>query len=95
MTPEFPETGKSPAPPVFNGISTFAEAHEARGNLLQVVQDQAARANTSTPHGTPDGLTGEQISDLVEFLMSIDGNTTAAEVRNARDTSPPRLARVE
>jgi hypothetical protein len=83
------------ATPLFNGISTFAEAHRVRGNLLELVKDQAARATSGTPHGTPDGLTGKQVSDLVEFLMSIDGNTLAADIRNARDVSPPRIARVE
>lgn len=83
------------ATPLFNGISSFAEAHRVRGNLLELVRDQAARATSATPHGTPDGLTGKQVSDLVEFLMSIDGNTVASDVRNARDTSPPRMSRVE
>jgi len=53
------------------------------------------RAGRSAPHGTASGLTGRQVQDLAEFLASIDGGTTAAEVRGAADHSPPRVVRVE
>ncbi len=75
--------------PPYNGVSTFAPS------IIDVLKDQAARANSATPHGKPNGLTRRQLTDLGEFVLSIDGNMTAAEVRNARDTSPPRVVRVE
>jgi DNA-binding beta-propeller fold protein YncE len=75
--------------PPYDGVSGYAST------ILGVLKDQAARASSSTPHGTPDGLTGRQMADLAEFVLSIDGNMTAAEVAQARDTSPPRIVRVE
>jgi hypothetical protein len=75
--------------PPYEGVSGFATT------ITGVLKDQAARANTATAHGKPDGLTRRQLADLAEFVLSIDGNMTAAEVRNARDTSPPRIVRVE
>jgi len=75
--------------PPYDGVSRYA------ATILGVLKDQAARANTSTPHGTPDGLTGRQLADLCEFVKSIDGDLTAADVRDARDTAPPRIVRVE
>ena len=73
----------------YNGVSTFAET------IMDVLKDQANRANTSTSHGKPDGLSKRQLADLAEFVLSIDGNMTADEVRLARDTQPPRIVRVE
>lgn len=46
-------------------------------------------------HGRVDGLTGRQLRDLHDFLLSIDGDMTADDVSRARDTTPPRLERVE
>jgi len=53
------------------------------------------RPGRPKPHGTAGGLTGRQVRDLAELLASIDGNTTAAEVRGAVDQTPPRVMRVE
>jgi len=39
-------------------------------------------------------LTGRQLADLAAFVLSIDGDLTATEVRAARDTLPPRIVRV-
>jgi DNA-binding beta-propeller fold protein YncE len=75
--------------PPYNGVASYAPS------IMGVLKDQAKRAGTSTPHGKPDGLTGRQLADLAEFVLSIDGNMTTAEVRNARDTTPPRIVRVE
>lgn len=63
--------------------------------MLSLLGDQVARARSSRPHGHPDGLTGRQLEDLAEFVLSIDGNMSAGEVRGARDTSPPRMVRAE
>ncbi len=49
----------------------------------------------TVPHGTVAGLTNHQVADLAEFVNSLDGNTTAPEVRAAADTTPPRVVRVE
>jgi hypothetical protein len=46
-------------------------------------------------HGNTGRLTGRQVADLAEFVLSIDGNMTAAEVAAARDTSPPHITRAE
>lgn len=46
-------------------------------------------------HGSVVGLTGHQIADLAEFVDSIDGNLTAAQVRSLADTTRPRIVRVE
>jgi DNA-binding beta-propeller fold protein YncE len=75
--------------PPYNGVAGYAPS------IMGVLKDQAKRAGTSTSHGKPDGLIGRQLADLAEFVLSIDGNMTAAEVRNARDTAPPRVVRVE
>jgi len=75
--------------PPYNGVAGYAPS------IIDVLRDQAKRANSATPHGTPDGLTKRQLADLAEFVLSIDGNLTAAEVRAARDTAPPRIVRVE
>jgi DNA-binding beta-propeller fold protein YncE len=77
------------ATPLYNGVSGFAPT------ILSVLKDQAARAGTATRHGTPDGLSGRQLLDLAELVLSIDGDMTAAEVRSARDVEPPRIVRVE
>lgn len=71
--------------PPYDGVSTFAEG------MLDVLVNLSGR----TSHGRPGGLTGRQLRDLAEFVLSIDGATTAAEVRAARDTTPPRIVRVE
>ncbi|MEM7246014.1 MAG: hypothetical protein AAF533_11775 [Acidobacteriota bacterium] len=47
------------------------------------------------PHGDLSGLTVRQMRDIQEFLLSIDGDMTAAEVRSARDDRAPRIVRVE
>lgn len=70
--------------PPYDGVSTYAST------ILGVIQDAAGRAT----HGRTSGLTGRQKRDLAEFVMSIDGNTTATEVRAARDVDPPRVERV-
>jgi YVTN family beta-propeller protein len=75
--------------PHYDGSASFAPG------IMALLKDQAARARSATPHGTPDGLTGRQLADLAEFVLSIDGNTTAAEVRGARDETPPRIVRAE
>src|SRR5262245_7993812 len=46
-------------------------------------------------HGDTSGLTRRQVLDLAEFVGSLDGDTTAAEVRAAVDHAPPRIVRVE
>jgi len=46
-------------------------------------------------HGTAGTLTGKQLSDLAEFVLSIDGDLSAADVAAARDTAPPRVVRVD
>jgi hypothetical protein len=63
--------------------------------MIGFLRDAVGRSNTSTNHGRPDGLTQRQMRDLAEFVLSIDGNMAAAEVRNARDTTPPRIERAE
>ena len=46
-------------------------------------------------HGTLGGFTDRQLDDLAAFVLSIDGDLTAAEVRAARDSAPPRALRAE
>jgi DNA-binding beta-propeller fold protein YncE len=75
--------------PHYDGSASFAPS------ILRLLGDQASRARSARPHGTPDGLTGRQLADLAEFVLSIDGNTTAEEVRGARDRLPPRIVRAE
>lgn len=79
----------------YNGTSTFTESPRVKDNMLTLLLDQAARAGRENAHGTPDGLTGKQLSDLAQFVLSIDGNLRAETVRNARDTAPPRIVRAE
>jgi hypothetical protein len=83
------------ATPPYVGMQGGFEGHSSRNAMVAVLLDAIGRANTSTNHGKPDGLTTRQIRDLAEFVLSIDGNMTAAEARNARDTSPPRIERAE
>ena len=78
----------------YGGAISGIEGHSAREDMIGLLRDVVGRANTSTNHGRPDGLTARQLRDLAEFVLSIDGNMTAAEVRNARDTTPPRIERV-
>lgn len=77
------------------GGQTGSEAHHAAEAMTALLRDAAPRANTITNHGRPDGLTARQLRDLAEFVLSIDGNLTAAEARAARDVHPPRITRVE
>ena len=49
----------------------------------------------SVAHGRIDSLTGKQVRDLAEFVLSIDGMMTPDEVLLARDNVPPHLDRVE
>ena len=79
------------ATPLYDGVSFGFQAFSIRAVLL----DLALRAGGPNPHGTPDALTTRQLRDLEEFVLSIDGNMTADEVRNARDTTPPRIVRAE
>ena len=72
-----------------------AEAHSAHADMIAFLRDAIGRSNTSTNHGKPDGLTQRQLRDLAEFVLSIDGNMTASELRTARDTTPPRIDRAE
>jgi hypothetical protein len=62
--------------------------------LLEEVIDLRNPGRTK-PHGTTAGLRGHQLQDLAEFLGSIDGTLSAAEVRATADTTPPRVVRVE
>lgn len=77
------------------GAISGGEGHSARQDMIGLLRDFVGRANTSTNHGRPDGLKALQLQDLAEFVLSIDGNMTAAELRNARDTTPPRIDRAE
>jgi len=63
-------------------------------SLVEAILD-FRRPGRTAPHGATQGLTGRQVQDLAEFLASIDGDTTAAEVRAAVDHAPPRVVRVE
>ncbi len=49
----------------------------------------------TSPHGAVAGLTKAQLSDLAEFVDSIDGSLTAAQARTVVDATPPRVVRVE
>jgi AraC-like DNA-binding protein len=60
--------------PIFNGHLFSARRTEAE------LRAQAAEQNLRE--------TGWQIADLAEFVLSIDGDMTAEEVRSARDTRP-------
>jgi DNA-binding beta-propeller fold protein YncE len=75
--------------PPYDGVSGYTST------ITGVLKDAVARARTGTPHGRPDGLTGRQLADLAAFVLSIDGELTAAEVRGARDVTPPRMVRAE
>lgn len=79
----------------YGGMSSFGEAHSAESGIVALLQDAAKRAGTVNHHGKPNGLTARQLQDLAAFVLSIDGNMTAAEVGEARDTHPPRIIRVE
>ena len=77
----------------YGGTIGGIEGHSAHEDMIGFLRDIVGRSNTSTNHGRPDGLTPRQLRDLAEFVLSIDGNLSAAEVRNARDTTPPRIER--
>jgi len=79
----------------YGGAISGIEGHSAREDMIGLLRDVVGRANTSTNHGRPDGLTARQLRDLAEFVLSIDGNMTDTEVRNARDNTPPRIERAE
>ncbi|HXJ55184.1 MAG TPA: cytochrome c peroxidase [Verrucomicrobiae bacterium] len=79
----------------YTGSLNPSEAHHASEAMFTLIRDAVGRAGSVTNHGTPDGLSLRQIADLAEFVLSIDGNMTAAEVRAARDTVPPRIIRAE
>lgn len=76
--------------PPYAGVAKAKDAE----TMLDALIDFANPAR-SHPHGTPSGLTNGQLRDLAEFVLSIDGATTAAEARGAIDATPPRVARVE
>lgn len=78
----------------FGGVASFAEGHTAHDSMVATFLDYKARANLANPHGKPDGLNNRQLLDLAEFVLSIDGNMTAEQVRPARDTSGPRILSV-
>ena len=63
-------------------------------SMVEEILDFRSPAHVGS-HGTPGGLTRRQVQDLAEFVDSLDGATTAAEVRAAADTLPPRVVRVE
>jgi hypothetical protein len=77
------------------GTISGVEAHHAIDAMIGLLRDATGRANTTTNHGRPDALSVRQMKDLAEFILSIDGNMTAEEVRTARDVQPPRMVRVE
>ncbi len=72
------------ATPGYQGVATFADTIDA------FLADIAQR----TSHGDIRDLNEGERADLGHFLLSVDGNTTAAEVRSARDETPPTLTRV-
>jgi len=76
--------------PPYAGVAQPKDAE----SLLEAILD-FRRPGRTAPHGAAAGLTNAQVCDLAEFLASIDGNTTAAEVRGAADHAPPRVVRVE
>ena len=76
-------TGVWTSPP-YDGVAGFASS------ILGVLVDCRGR----TSHGRLAGLTGRQMRDLAELVLSLDGSTTAAELRGARDLDPPRVVRV-
>lgn len=82
------------ATPPFGGVERFLEAVSVEANMIESLKDFAERADGAYPHGFPDQLTDRQLRDLATFVLSIDGNMTADEVRNARDLSPPYMTRV-
>ena len=71
----------------FEGIVTWAE--DVWGALLDF-RDEPRRA----PHGDLSGLTGRQMQDLHDFLLSIDGDMTGTEVTTAVDAAPPGVERI-
>lgn len=76
--------------PPYAGVAQPKDAE----SLVEAVLD-FRRPGRTAPHGVAAGLTLTQVRDLGEFLESIDGNTSAAEVRGAADHTPPRVVRVE
>ncbi|MCH9647319.1 MAG: hypothetical protein K0U98_03710 [Deltaproteobacteria bacterium] len=74
--------------PPYTGVFTFAES------LMASLLDFRTRPGARAPHGDLDTLTLRQMSDLQEFLLSLDGDLTGAEVLAAVDQVPPRVLRV-
>ena len=77
------------ATPPYEGVTGYDTL-----TVPHVLRDFADRPGSAPPHGRVAGLTGRQMRDLATFLLSLDGDTTAAEVAAARDTTPPRIVRV-
>ncbi len=73
------------ATPNYEGVATFAE------DIDKFLDDISSR----TTHGDIRNLDDLERTDLAAFLLSIDGDLTAAEVRSAADTTAPRATRVE
>jgi len=82
------------ATPPYEGMAQPAESHSAVGAMVAFLLDAAKRGAAPNPHGRPDGLTGRQLRDLAEFVLSIDGDMTPEEARGAGDSAPPRVVRV-
>ena len=71
-----------------DGVVGYAES------LMGALLDFRNRPGARAPHGRLDNLTGRQMFDLRQFLRSIDGNLSAAEVSNAIDNQAPAIRRV-
>jgi DNA-binding beta-propeller fold protein YncE/mono/diheme cytochrome c family protein len=84
-----PLVGAWDSPP-YAGVAQPKDAE----SLVEAVLDFRRPGRTAS-HGAAGGLTQTQVRDLAEFLASIDGDTTAAEVRAAADHASPRVVRVE
>jgi hypothetical protein len=65
--------------PPYDGAPIFADT------ILELLID----------HGNTKDLSERELSDLAELVLSIDGNTTAKEIREAKDLSPPKMVRAE
>lgn len=77
------------ATPPYEGVTGYDTL-----TVPHVLRDFRDRPGSDPPHGRVGGLTGRQLRDLATFLLSLDGNTTAAEVAAAQDTAPPAIVRV-
>jgi YVTN family beta-propeller protein len=65
------------------------------GTMTEVLEDFASYGTFErpAPHGSATELLDLQLRDLADFVLSLDGQTQAAEVRAARDSLPPRIVR--